>query len=141
MYKIGNVVLIDDDDISNFLTAIVLKRAQVTQKINIFQDGYNALEWLQEKSHENKSQPNLILLDLNMPAMDGFEFLTAYRELRSLYNNSVVVVLTTSDSVDDHEHLKEFPEVEVYLNKPLTEDNLSYIMDKYFNPEFVPVYC
>lgn len=141
MHKIDNVVLIDDDAISNFLTAIVLKREQVTQKINIFQDGYNALEWLQEKSHENKSQPNLILLDLNMPAMDGFEFLTAYRELGGIYNNSVVVVLTTSDSVEDYERLKEFPEVEVYLNKPLTEDNLSYIMDKYFNPEFEPVYC
>lgn len=141
MHKLNNVVLIDDDDISNFLTAIVLKRAQVTHNINIFQDGYEALDWLQQKSNENQSAPDLILLDLNMPAMDGFEFLNAYREIVGLYKNAVVVVLTTSDSVEDMERMQAYPEVEVYLNKPLTQDNLCYIMDKYFNPEFEPVYC
>jgi hypothetical protein len=50
----------------------------------------------------------------------------------------VIIILTTSDNLHDLERLKDFPEVEVYLNKPLKEDSIQYIADKYFNEENVP---
>jgi CheY-like chemotaxis protein len=73
-----------------------------------------------------------------MPTMNGFDFLEAFRILNRGGSMPVIIILTTSDNLHDLERLKDFPEVEVYLNKPLKEDSIQYIADKYFNEENVP---
>lgn len=140
MQQLSSVLLIDDDEISNFLTATVIKNIEVTRKIDIFQDGTSAINLLRRQMEDLGTYPDLILLDLNMPNMNGFDFLKAYREILGNKAGSVIIVLTTSNNLEDFEHLKNFPEVEVYLNKPLTEDSMRYILDKYFNPEFEPIF-
>ena len=132
MPQVENVLLIDDDEISNFLTATVLRNSQVFRHIKVTSDGREALEWLRQEQIATASYPDLILLDLNMPNMNGFTFLKSLRDLPGPNPKSRIIVLSTSNYQEDFEYLKQFPEVEVFLNKPLTEESLQYILNRYF---------
>jgi len=132
MQLIQEVLLIDDDEISNFLTSSLLKRSGLAQNISICLDGKEAIRLLQKRAGENDIFPDLILLDINMPDMNGFEFLEAFRALRTTAQQPVIAILTTSQNYQDVERLKNFPEVEVFLNKPLYEEDLQFLLSEYF---------
>ena len=132
---IDSVLLIDDDAISNFLNTRLLKEMQVAQDIKVTLNGEEALRFLQQEKAANRPFPELILLDINMPVMNGFEFLEAFREITDSDFHSVVIILTTSTNTRDFDQLQRYEEVEVYLSKPLTDDNLDYIIKKHFPPE------
>ncbi|MGV3503893.1 MAG: response regulator [Adhaeribacter sp.] len=127
-----NILLVDDDEISNFLTATVLRNSQVFADIKISLDGQEALAWLQQKQRSSGLYPDLILLDLNMPKMNGFKFLQSLRELPGPNPKSPIVVLSTSNFQEDFDQLRQYPEVEVFLHKPLTEESLHYLLNRFF---------
>ncbi|MDQ4141254.1 MAG: response regulator [Bacteroidota bacterium] len=129
---INSVLLIDDDAISNFLNTRLLKEMQVAKNIIVTLNGEEALRYLQQEKAANRPFPELILLDINMPVMNGFEFLEAFREVADGNNRSVIIILTTSTNTRDFEQLQQYEEVEIYLSKPLTDENLLYILDKHF---------
>ena len=133
MQKIANVLLIDDDEISNFLTSTVIRNTGRVENIQVCLDGNMALETLKRHLQQTGKCPELILLDLNMPEMNGFDFLEAYRSVYNCMHPSVIIILSTSDNIHDLEELKKYPEVEIYLNKPLNKDSFQYIIDKYFS--------
>jgi CheY-like chemotaxis protein len=137
MHPINQVLLIDDDHISNFLTSSMIKRTGLTKNINICQDGQEAMDWLQHCAKNAIPFPELILLDINMPNMNGFDFLEAFRALRTYSKRPVITILTTSQNHQDMEQLEKFPEVEVFLNKPLYEENLQYLVAKYFTKQSI----
>ncbi len=131
---LNSVLLIDDDAISNFLNTRLLKEMHVATDIKVTLNGEEALRFLLQESTESRPLPELILLDINMPVMNGFEFLQAFREMAETNNISppVIIILTTSTNARDFEQLKQYEEVEVNLSKPLTEENLQYIIEKHF---------
>ena len=137
MHLIEQVLLIDDDHISNFLTTSILKKIGLAKQISICQDGQEGLDLLQHQASMKQPSPDLILLDINMPNMDGFEFLEAFRELNTCSEQPVIAILTTSQNYQDMERLQHFPEVEVFMNKPLYEEDLQYLIDKYFTKKSV----
>lgn len=107
-----NVLLIDDDDINNhihkLLTLALIPESQVYQ----FQKAQEALRYLQK----TKTLPNLILLDLQMPFMNGWEFLQALEELDL---NVPVFVVTSSMIRSEKERAKSYPCIKEYIVKPL----------------------
>lgn len=131
---LNSVLLIDDDALSNFLNTRLLKEMQVANDIRVTLNGEEALQLLMQEKKANRPLPDLILLDINMPVMNGFKFLQAYREIADTGNQPVVIILTTSTNARDFEQLQQCEEVEIYLNKPLTEENLQYILEKHFTP-------
>ena len=137
MPKMEKILIVDDDQISNFLTTNVIKRNSKNPEITVCLDGKEAYDLLQVKINNSCQLPDLILLDINMPNMNGFDFLEAFRQFQDCGHMPVIIIITTSDHIYDIERLKDFPEVEVYLNKPLKEDNFLYIADKYFKTEDV----
>ena len=132
MQPIDEVLLVDDDQISNFLTTSLLKRSGLAKNISISLDGKEAMNLLQKRAATKEPFPDLILLDINMPDMNGFEFLEAFRSLRNCPYHPVIAILTTSQNYQDIESLKNFPEVEVFLNKPLYEEDLQFLLSEYF---------
>ncbi|GEO02702.1 response regulator [Adhaeribacter aerolatus] len=132
MQSIDEVLLIDDDQISNFLTTSLLKRIGVAKNISICLDGREAMDLLQNRKETSTPFPELVLLDINMPDMDGFEFLKAFRVLSACPNQPVIAILTTSQNYQDVEMLKNFPEIEVFLNKPLYEEDVHFLLSEYF---------
>lgn len=125
--------MIDDDSINNYINARLIKRIGISEELAISLNGKEALSYLKKLIAENKKCPSLILLDINMPVMDGFEFVEAFQKLN--FNNKqevVIVMLTTSENSKDIERVKENPKIADFLNKPLTEDKIAKVLEKHF---------
>lgn len=127
MGKLNCILLIDDDEITNFINLNLLEDLQMASQIEITTNGKEALEFL-EKNYQETSCPELILLDINMPMLDGFEFLEQFQKL-DLKNKdkAKMVVLTTSNNPKDIEKLQEYG-VENLINKPLTKEKLENLI-------------
>ncbi len=134
MEKLACVLLVDDDDTANFLHQTLLEDMAVAQTILVARNGVEALEVVQRGCNQDIG-PQLILLDINMPVMNGFEFLDAYQKLEINYQQSVVIVmLTTSLNPVDVGRLGQIPAVGL-LNKPLTESMVHDLLKQYFRRE------
>lgn len=125
MQRFGSVLIIDDDYASNYLTEIILIDLDIATHIHVTRNGREALNFVKENCSEKTIHcPDLILLDINMPIMDGFEFLEEYEKLPYIQNEPIpVILLTTSTNLKDVEKAKRF-KVAGYIEKPLTEEKL-----------------
>ena len=118
------ILLVDDDEASNFLTQLLLKKAGVTSEVNVTANGREALAFLQQ-CREGQS-PDLILLDINMPLMNGFEFLEQFQQL-PVAAGTRVVLLSSSVSDKDLEAASRF-RISEFINKPLTRERLQQLL-------------
>ena len=136
MYKIESILLVDDDFASNYLTEMIIKDMNFAGPVYSAQDGKAALDVMKKyclPSNEELQQtcPDLILLDINMPVMDGFEFLDEYEKLQiNKETPTVIILLTTSTNIRDVEKAKKY-NVKAYLEKPLSEDKLKKALAGY----------
>jgi len=131
MDKKLKIILIDDDEPTNFLNEIIIRDMNVSHTILSFESAKLALHYFLNNSGEEEAA-DLILLDLNMPAMNGWEFLNKYSDLPAEKKAKVIVTLTTSFNPDDELRSKNSPDVNEFLKKPLTEQALNMIISKYF---------
>ena len=123
------ILLIDDDEPTNFLNRLTLEQTGCSKTIHVAQSGEEALDFLQ-----NTQRPDLIFLDVNMPAMDGWEFLERYRSLPfDRKADIVLIMLTTSLNPDDELRTRAIPEVSGFENKPLSRQRVEQLLEKYFN--------
>jgi CheY-like chemotaxis protein len=129
MYGDSRVLLVDDNDADNEFHEIMLRRAGFTGKTVVCDSAEAALETLSAQV----SQPvrTLLLLDINMPRMDGFEFLAAAADLLSAHKSIVVVMLTSSAMDSDKLHAEDFPIIREYMVKPLLEKSARFLLQKY----------
>src|SRR5258706_10068051 len=96
--QLNRVLVIDDDDPSNFFTQMVLEESGYTRDIKIVHSGKEALEYLRATKDHSFVRPDLIFLDINMPGMNGWEFIEEYKKLdKELASKIIVTMLTTSD--------------------------------------------
>ena len=132
MIKLPSVLLVDDDDTVNYLNRALFKKLEVTEKLFVVGNGQEALTFITQNC-PGPDCPSLILLDINMPVMDGFEFLDAYKELEFEQKQSVVIVmLTTSLNPRDVEKVQR-ANIGGLVNKPLTKQALEDIIAKHFS--------
>lgn len=119
-----SIMLVDDDSISNFITESRLRVISKEFRIQRFSNGRKLLDFFETKwENEDEFFPALMLLDLNMPVMDGFEFLSKFQALKSA-DKCDVVILSSSTRDIDKEVSKEFPQVLGYIEKPFDGDQL-----------------
>ena len=137
MRKISSILLVDDDETTNFVNQMLLEDLEVTDQILTATNGEEALALIKQQC-ANDSCPTLVLLDINMPVMNGFEFLAAYDQLETASKQSVVVVmLTTSLNPDDLNRLDDLPS-QGFLNKPLTSEMVEQVIETHFDQEQRP---
>lgn len=136
--KLNCILLVDDDEPTNFLNKMILEDVNCAETIEVADSGQSALEYLRNSNGDGSpSSPELIFLDINMPAMNGWEFLECYSNLDSQHKaNVVIVMLTTSLNPDDRAKAHSIPDVSGFETKPLTQEKLDAILKKYF-PETV----
>ena len=133
--KLNCVLVIDDDEATNFFTHMILEGSGCTRHIKIAQSGQEALDYLIQSEAGNDPDtypgPDLIFLDINMPAMDGWEFLEEYKKLQ-IMNRIIVVMLTTSLFPEDKLKSENMPEISGFEHKPLTAEKVAAVVEKYF---------
>lgn len=135
MKKLNTVLLIDDDETTNYLNHRLLTRMEIASDIRVVSDGGEALAYLGKASagEAEYPRPDLIFVDIKMSGMDGFEFLEEYQKLPlEEKGDTVMLMLTSSASFYDLEKLKQFPDVRRHYSKPLTEPDVREIMSTYF---------
>ncbi|MEP4198242.1 MAG: response regulator [Aliishimia sp.] len=121
MNKLGTVMIIDDEDIDQRQYLRILQRSGMTEDILQFAYADDALQWLE--THRAR-RIDLILLDINMPRMNGFQFLDALDALDDFPNVNIIMMLTTSLAPQDQEKANAHKFVKGFLSKPLIQDHL-----------------
>ena len=124
------IVLIDDDATTNYLNKIVVERSKLVDKLFVFDSAREALSFFE--ANEQDVQGSLILLDINMPIMNGWEFLKSYGKSNNPGENKVVL-LTSSIDPADKSKAESNPFVVDYKSKPLSNKLLEELVDAHFN--------
>jgi len=134
MSKLASVLLVDDDTTTNFLNKLLLQTMGVSDQLLVAENGIEALRILHQTCSGEPAEvcPQLILLDMNMPIMNGLAFLEAYTQQAAAHpQNTVIVMLTTSLHERDLARAQELPIASI-LNKPLTREKVTAILQEHF---------
>ena len=132
MKKKLNCVLLVDDDATNYIHKFIINEINFAEHIKIVENGQEALNYLKSKNDRDYRRPNLIFLDVNMPQMDGWEFLEHYKRLdEELIDKMMVVMLTTSLNPDDKANAETIGYIDRYMTKPLNAKMLRELLLQY----------
>jgi len=126
--KYRSVMLIDDNEIDNLINQKMIEAASITEHIYVHTGAKSAVEFLKNMEKldvADKVLPDLIFLDIDMPLMDGFQFLDEFEKLTSFTKKKCqIIMLTSSINPQDFNRSKKYVNVKLYLNKPLTHDSI-----------------
>lgn len=124
------ILLVDDDNNDNFFHKRTLEKTGIAETVEVVYTGVEALDYLQKSAPpSDKAHPNIIFLDINMPVMNGWEFLNEYEQLpETTRANTLVIMLTTSLNPSDKKRADQNPLVNGFINKPLEEKDIKKIV-------------
>lgn len=119
-----NILLVDDDQVFNFLNQRAIQNLGIANEIHTALNGQEALDLLNGYLSGTTAIPDVIFLDLNMPIMDGFAFLEAFKRMNVPYKDKVsIIIVTSSENPEDIKRAKAFG-VHHYLTKPVREEDI-----------------
>ncbi|KAA1244009.1 response regulator [Aquimarina sp. RZ0] len=132
--SVNFVLLIDDDKATNFFNERVVTKHTSFSKVSTVQSGKAALEYLTAVENNTAKKPDLIFLDINMPAMNGWEFLIEFSKLNKSTTDGIkVILLSTSSNPDDVKESIKNHSVDDFISKPLSLGLLDTIVEKHFS--------
>ncbi len=126
----SKLIIIDDDPIHQKIVQIILKKQDAFDEIDSYTEAEIAVEMLQENARNNQILPDVILLDLNMPVMDGWDFLECFEKIKNKLLKSIKIFVVTS-SVDekDKSRARQYDSVVDYITKPLSDESVRKIVN------------
>ena len=134
MGRVGKILLVDDDEVTCYINRSLLEEMEVGKQIESVHDGMQALQYVKGKfigSAPPHYETDLLFLDLNMPVMNGFEFLEELHNSADIDRSRLkIIILTSSSNKKDAEKATLYNElVSGYITKPLNEEKLKELID------------
>ncbi|AWA31294.1 response regulator [Flavobacterium magnum] len=128
MNKYKDLFVVDDDKIYHFILRNLLNKNNIRLTPSFFENGFDAIEILKQKLHANEF-PDLILLDINMPIMDGWQFLEEFRKLRENFEltTDIYVVTSSNDNIDISKARDFENDIASYFLKPISQSDINKI--------------
>lgn len=124
--------LIDDDKIFQFITDKILRKINPEIVIEKYLDGEEGLNSIKKRIEDGISLPDVVLLDINMPFMNGWQFLKEYKKIYPNIDKDVhIYMLTSSNNPEDLEKAKKISELSGYMIKPVTEKELEVLIRQF----------
>ncbi len=132
--KIKTIVLVDDDNDTNIYNEFILSDTGIVENILIFQNGKTALDFLTKKDNTGHyPKPEIIFLDINMPIMNGWDFLEAYKKIPAEQRAGIIItMLSSSMNPDDKVKAEKMDIINGFINKPLTEMKFKELVANFF---------
>ena len=126
--------LADDDKVFQFITGKILKSLNVIDKLLQFQNGQELFYYLQENSNQPENLPDVIFLDIQMPFMDGWQFLKEYSKPEIKLSKEIdIYILSSSISLYDQQQSKSYYHIKDYLVKPVAKEVYIKILEETYN--------
>ena len=131
-YKFKQVMLLDDNELDNFINEKIIEASHFSEKVYVNSSGKSAVEFLNNLAvagdESNTIYPEVIFIDVNMPLMDGFQFIDNLKKIPgTMVKDCKLVILTSSIYPEDKQKAMQISENIVFLNKPLTTEMLNTI--------------
>jgi two-component system, chemotaxis family, chemotaxis protein CheY len=129
MTKHPRIALIDDDEIFQFITSRLIERANLAQELKQFYNGDSALHYLNSHADLVDELPDIILLDINMPVIDGWMFLDEFKIIADKLDKVITIYMVSSSiAPEDINRAKSNPLVKDYLVKPVSMETLQAVL-------------
>ena len=139
---LNSILLVDDDNMTNFVNERTIARMNIVDKIHVVKNGKEALDFIYKTGMysgrtESSPPPNIIFLDINMPVMDGYEFLKIFRKLSGDEDHQVLIVLlsaaVTDEDLSEFGEMSSFRSIKIdYATKPLTTERIESLIERHF---------
>ena len=130
MKKFNCLLFIDDDYPTNFYHHEIAKMAEIADEMFFFQKAIEGIHFLKELKDQGKAHPEIIFLDINMPEINGWEFIEMYKEEIGK-PGSEIFILTTSMNPDDEAKAASNEWISRFMNKPLSVDIFNELREEF----------
>lgn len=131
--KKSNILLVDDDKIYLYVMNKIINNLSNELSVTSFTDGEEAVKFLSLCKEENIMLPEVIFLDINMPFLDGWGFLTEFKKLKPKIDKEINIYIVSSSSLEeDKKRAEQFEELTGYIVKPVEEEELVSIFTKVY---------
>ncbi|NIJ55659.1 response regulator [Dyadobacter arcticus] len=131
MNTLERLCVVDDDPVFTFLLKKIIEKTQVTLETVFFENGQEAIDYLLECNFQQQKLPELILLDINMPILDGWQFIDEYAKIHpSLSKGISIFMVSSSTENEDYERAMSTGFITDYVHKPIYATELQQIVNK-----------
>lgn len=141
--KVNSILLVDDNAATNLVHRKMITKNMITDNVFVCKTGEDAINFLNRCNDESdmslkaRNMPDLLLLDINMPGMSGWDFIQEYKKINFTGYEPMIFMLTTSFNPDDRFIADGNECVQGFINKPLTADALRRVVDIYFTEKML----
>jgi CheY-like chemotaxis protein len=126
--NLKTIWVVDDDPIYQIIVNKIIKKSELFLSVSSFKNGKDAIDALKKTIEKEEILPNIILLDINMPIMDGWEFMEEVVVLKSQISEPIqIYIVSSSIALEDKNKAKNYSEIIAYLSKPIDPNDLILI--------------